>query len=224
MAIPPPPYADITGTSQIIGKYNFQESIANVDGNARPGQLIVDLETDPPQVYVGNVAGNISPIGGGGGSVGNWLFNGNDVTVNNPGYPHLYGGPDGGPELSYIDVPGQPNSYSQTMYINDTGLNVSLDYGNVHMQLHPDGNLELTGSIITSGSTGNITGANVIQATTFISNVVPVSSLPAPTAIGATAFVNDSSVVASGNFGAIVAGGGGNVVPVYCDGINWRIG
>lgn len=41
---------------------------------------------------------------------------------------------------------------------------------------------------------------------------------------GARAFVTDSSVAASGNFGAVVAGGGANGVPVYSDGTNWRIG
>lgn len=41
---------------------------------------------------------------------------------------------------------------------------------------------------------------------------------------GARAFVTDSSVAAAGNFGAVVAGGGANGVPVYSDGTNWRIG
>jgi hypothetical protein len=38
------------------------------------------------------------------------------------------------------------------------------------------------------------------------------------------AFVRDSTVAASGNFGAIVAGGGSNNVPVFYDGTNWLIG
>jgi hypothetical protein len=37
-------------------------------------------------------------------------------------------------------------------------------------------------------------------------------------------FVTDSTVTASGQFGAIVAGGGNNTVPVYSDAVNWRIG
>lgn len=41
---------------------------------------------------------------------------------------------------------------------------------------------------------------------------------------GARAFVTDGSVVAAGNFGNVVAGGGANGVPVYSDGTNWRIG
>jgi hypothetical protein len=66
MAIPPPPYADITGTSVIVGKYNQQENITQADGNARPGQLVVDLETDPPVLYIGDNNGNLSVVGGGG--------------------------------------------------------------------------------------------------------------------------------------------------------------
>lgn len=54
-------------------------------------------------------------------------------------------------------------------------------------------------------------------------SVSPVSALPAATA-GARAFVSDSTVAGSGNFGAIVAGSGSNPVPVYADGTNWRIG
>lgn len=50
-----------------------------------------------------------------------------------------------------------------------------------------------------------------------------VASLPASPA-GSRAYVTDSSVAMSGNFGAIVAGGGANVVPVFRDAANWRIG
>ena len=41
---------------------------------------------------------------------------------------------------------------------------------------------------------------------------------------GYRCFVTDSTVAASGNFGAIVVGGSTNFVPVYSDGANWRIG
>ena len=53
-----------------------------------------------------------------------------------------------------------------------------------------------------------------------------VATLPAAaTALaGARAFVTDGTVTASGNFGATVAGGGTNKVPVYSDGTSWLIG
>jgi len=53
-----------------------------------------------------------------------------------------------------------------------------------------------------------------------------VATLPNSVTAGAgtRAFVSDSSVAAATNFGAVVAGGGANKVPVYSDSANWRIG
>ena len=72
--------------------------------------------------------------------------------------------------------------------------------------------LDVTGNIKSSG----------FQRTT----PVTVATLPAAATAGAGArhFVTDSTVAASGNFGAAVTGGGSNIVPVYSDGTSWRIG
>ena len=51
-----------------------------------------------------------------------------------------------------------------------------------------------------------------------------VATLPAASAGLLRRVVRDSNVAASGNFGAIVAGGGANIVPVWSDGTSWRIG
>lgn len=53
-----------------------------------------------------------------------------------------------------------------------------------------------------------------------------VAGLPAAAGAltGARSTVSDGSVVAAGNFGTVVAGAGANIVPVYCDGTNWRVG
>ena len=52
-----------------------------------------------------------------------------------------------------------------------------------------------------------------------------VSALPsAIDSKGIRALVTDSDVDATGSFGAIVATGGAFIVPVWCDGTNWRIG
>jgi hypothetical protein len=42
--------------------------------------------------------------------------------------------------------------------------------------------------------------------------------------VGARATITDATVTASGNFGAVITGGGANIVPAYHDGTNWRIG
>jgi len=77
---------------------------------------------------------------GGAANIGNWIFDGNNATVDNDGYPHLYGGPDGGPEFTYLEEAGNTGSYSQTMYINgEDGFFVSLDYGNAQFAFNTNG-------------------------------------------------------------------------------------
>lgn len=55
---------------------------------------------------------------------------------------------------------------------------------------------------------------------------VSVSSLPAAATAGAgaRATVTDATQALTAGIGAVVAGGGANVVPVFSDGTNWRIG
>ena len=55
---------------------------------------------------------------------------------------------------------------------------------------------------------------------------VTVASLPAAATIGsgAKAFVTDANATMTAGIGAIVVGGAANIVPVYSDGTNWRIG
>ena len=41
---------------------------------------------------------------------------------------------------------------------------------------------------------------------------------------GGRAFISDGNLAAAGNFGAQIAGGGANLVPVWSDGTNWYVG
>jgi hypothetical protein len=71
MANPPPPYDNITGISRAVMKDNAQVTLANYNGNARPGELVVDQSTD--QLYIGNSSGALTQIAAGitnGGSSG----------------------------------------------------------------------------------------------------------------------------------------------------------
>ena len=52
-------------------------------------------------------------------------------------------------------------------------------------------------------------------------NQIPAAT---PGLKGGRAFVSDSNVTLASGLGNIVATGGANFVPVYCDGTNWRIG
>jgi len=76
MANPPPPYDNITGISRAVMKDNAQETLGNYNGNARPGELVVDLTQDPPPLYVGNNAGRLTLVSSGGGGAGLPLANG----------------------------------------------------------------------------------------------------------------------------------------------------
>jgi hypothetical protein len=63
MADAPPPYDDITGISRAVMKDNAQITLADYNGNARPGELVVDQTTD--QVFVGNSSGALTQIAAG---------------------------------------------------------------------------------------------------------------------------------------------------------------
>ena len=104
---------------------------------------------------------------GGTASTGNWVFDGNDATVSNPGYPHLYGGPSGGPEFTYLEEAGNTASYSQTMYINnEDGFYVSLANGDYRFSFAIDGNTYLPSNVILdNGTDGNIDSTGNINIT-----------------------------------------------------------
>ena len=61
-----------------------------------------------------------------------------------------------------------------------------------------------------------------IKTGVTVTTPVALSSLTA--AAGARAFVNNANLVAAGNFGAQISGGGSNTVPVWSDGTNWYVG
>ena len=64
---------------------------------------------------------------------------------------------------------------------------------------------------------------DVVQSQLPINLVFAVNDLPsaAVSGVGARAFVTDSSVA---TFGSTVAAGGANKVPVYSDGVDWKVG
>lgn len=70
------------------------------------------------------------------------------------------------------------------------------------------------------------TNARASIAGVFHQDAVTVAALPAAAAAlaGARATVTDATQTLTAGIGAVVAGGGANNVPVYCDGANWLIG
>lgn len=105
--------------------------------------------------------------------------------------------------------------------------------------MHGDGTLSSDGVLTVTESDGRPFVASAFTDTTDASNIttgemsqdrvagltggVAFADLPAP-APGLRNLVTDSTVVAAGNFGAAVAGGGANIVPVWSDGVGWFIG
>ena len=63
----PPPYTNITGISRAAMKDNAQITLVSYDGNARPGEIVVNLAVDPPTVFVGNNAGELTQLSTGSG-------------------------------------------------------------------------------------------------------------------------------------------------------------
>lgn len=95
------------------------------------------------------------------------------------------------------------NGDANSVQINNT-------YGNIILQV---------------GSSSTITGSWTLNNSgTVQSPIISADALPPATTPGLRAFVNDANLVAASNFGQIVGNAGSNVVPVYSDGSNWRIG
>lgn len=133
---------------------------------------------------------------------------------------------------SYIKSDNSIYAYGTTAATSTTSgaLQVSGGAG-IAGNIYAGGNVVASGSVtannfVTSGASGNITGANVISTNILKTVTTTVSSLPTASSAGAgaRAFVTDANLAASGNFGATISGSGSNNVPVYSDGTSWRIG
>ena len=109
---------------------------------------------------------------------------------------------------------------------NLTGGNANISNGVFAITGGFGGNVSV-GNLSTGGrvfATGNITGGNLISSVT-ITTITTFDLLPsASTVSGARSMISNANLVASGNFGSVVGNAGSNVVPVYSDGTNWRIG
>jgi len=77
----PPPYTNITGISRAAMKDNAQITLADYNGNARPGELVVDQTND--NLYVGNSNGSLTLIASGSGTE-TWATLGDKNNANGP--------------------------------------------------------------------------------------------------------------------------------------------
>ena len=120
MANPPPPYDNITGISRAAMKDNAQVTLAEYDGNARPGELVVNLVVDPPALYIGNNAGQLTAISSSGITPAYGQFYSNvtqTVASANTEYRFAFNNTDGNSNVTLGT--GASNS---RIIINQTGL------------------------------------------------------------------------------------------------------
>ena len=84
-------------------------------------------------------------------------------------------------------------------------------------------------SVLLAYIQANMTDAaaeTLVASKTVKTTAMAVAALPAAATAGAgaRAAVTDSNATLTAGIGAVVAGGGANVVPVFSDGTAWRIG
>ena len=60
MTNPPPPYSNLTGISRTVMKDNAQASVVDYNGNARPAEFTVNINTN--EIYIGNAAGDLTKV------------------------------------------------------------------------------------------------------------------------------------------------------------------
>jgi hypothetical protein len=196
MASPPPPYYNITGISRTDMKDNSQETIANYDGNARPGEMVVDLTNN--NIYIGNSNGNLTLINTGGGS-GNADPGGSVGSVQYNAGGNLFGG---SANLTFVNnslvtsnvIPAADNTYflgnstnrwaniwlgPGTIFITDTSnvANVAeLTVSNGVLQVN--GAAGLQANLINGNTTLTLTNSgNITMNPIGTANVVQVSNV-----------------------------------------------
>jgi hypothetical protein len=60
MSNPPPPYSNLTGISRTVMKDNAQATVVDYNGNARPAEFTVNINTN--EIYIGNAAGDLTKV------------------------------------------------------------------------------------------------------------------------------------------------------------------
>ena len=284
----PPPYTNITGISRAVMKDNKTETLANYNGNARPGELVVNLESNPPEVYVGNNSGYLTQVGTQTvfGTNGNLILSGNTFSVDYANDTWAILNPVGNSgavqfnwQGSFSNQAGTPGDTYSTIQFDSNGMATingttayqqrvdntpyiiintprveSTDYGilagpaitavgyddnyntprSAYFSVQDQSNVtqQWDFGILGNGSNNFSIRNNTANTIPFIINTdgitinIPVSYADISTSppAGGRTIINDANLIASGNFGNQVSGGGSNTVPIWSNGTNWYIG
>jgi len=146
---------------------------------------------------------------------------------------HLWAVSGGGSDTNFT-----PSVYSAIFdslgFITSISINTANYYGFAqdyvvlntdNMRAYPPGTTLTVASLVANAINSIVLAAGVDSTSESVHRTTPVSNirLSSPM-LGGRAFANNSNVVAEGNFGARLYGGGSNTVPVWSDGTNWYIG
>jgi hypothetical protein len=187
------------GNLNLIGGYG-----SFGDGGGPPGGNVNITSGGSSDSHVGNV--NITT-----GS-NSWVFDytGNlttpgEVIINSN---NAHGGAGYAGIMTMTNTIGGSTNPNKFVRLNSTGSLeiINSAYSNTILGLSDGGNLTVFGYAKTTATTITLLGS------------------AATAGAGARAFATDANLVAEGNFGVVVGGSGSNIVPVYSDGTDWRIG
>ena len=224
MAIPPPPYANIAGISRADMKDNAQETLAQYNGNARPGELVVDLTTY--QLYIGNSNGNLNIVAGGSGNgvpggANTWVqYNENGLF----GASGAFTFDAGSNTLSIPDtvvtgnvIPSTSNTYSlgnstnqwkdmfvsaNTIYINNVPLS-----GNTSGLTYNSQPVVIASNTAPAQTSNIATTASVVAGNVVISNATPGGGVVFPDGTVQTTAAGGGSSYTDANVSAYLASG-----------------
>ena len=185
MSNSPPPFANISGITRTIMKDNQEETIANYDGNARPGEIVVNLTNN--DVYIGNTDGNLNLLLIGGGS-GNSEPAGPVGAIQYNSGGNLFGG------TANVTVSGTGVSVVGNVTAGNIVANTIVSNGS--------GNIYITGNLLPSAGTLNLglptapwqdayfgpQSITILDSTGNIGNSVVIENIAANITIGTTGF------------------------------------
>lgn len=186
MANPPPPYDGVSGITRTIMKDNEQETIPNYDGNARPGELVIDLSNN--DIYIGNTNGNLNLIFATSGATGNGVPAGPVGAVQFNAGGNLFGGTANlvvlGTGISAVGNVQGGNIISNSI--------VNASSGNVTVT----GNLIPISNVYTLGTSADPWGnaffgpesITILDSTGNLANSVVIENIAANITLGTTGF------------------------------------
>ena len=226
--------------SQLTGMYGNTEVAAYLPTYTGNLTALTGNITTTANVQANYFLGNGSQLTGivssyGDANVANYLptytgniasLTGNVVTTANISANYFLGN---GSQLTGIPDSNAIINGTSTVAIASANGNIFVDVANVGVaqftQLGVDVlNLNSLGNVTANGNidagnvllSGNITAVVSVTDPKNFSDLTPIN--------GGRAFILDANLVAAGNFGANVSGGGSNTAPVWSDGTNWYIG